>query len=1070
MSLINIQQSLRQLTDLHRQNSLTKKDIKGELALFQAIIQTSLPKVEQNKILYCLEKIDYFAKEIGGAKLEEKVLKVTCELLEKMEVSENQMPDDAVRLVFVNDAESLDHNGAMSLLASSALRARMPLITSWSVISGDNIESSNGKDRKIQALRSAIYENFEKFNIYKQIHGEFLIFLPKWQETLEDLGLQPAELVKVSKIEEIFEQPRVWDRTIDSFFSLFDENKITRKNIVISGHGGSQRIAAFSHQNYRKFLTFIQKTGTEHLRVVSCNGGSKNLFQHKLSDGTSPDFPITVMSRGNFNTTVIQARGIYKTHYSDFEKFKNIQIPHHLAFHKATRMSFSKFNNMPHVRLPSKRKELQFFRPIGKHQDFKNTILTNNALSRIKLAPFHPAGRSHVYPPQIRHKSPRLNIINRGAFEIYPLVIDIPVNISQKIPFFHSLIPGNCHHYFKELNIDSDFNNLLKSAYSIGLTCKANKAFFFETVNAPGKTYREAMLFYSKDNCYLIYQEGSKFYKEAISNKGKITREAISAHKFQFMILSSLMKTLPAQKAIDKSAGVKEKFKAVWNIVKKKKEFGLQNELFEMPDDQIDHDKCNQWIAKYKSNPQNLFEIALFLKKPKIALSILNFYKINLNKRDALGNSLFVQAIFSKDRDLVQKFLALKAKGNQESAKGITPLVAAVAFKDVELINQLLEHYPNIAKSKNGKEQPLLYSNNSKIWELLIQKGANPHHRNSDKQAFAYSDCAVFPKSIEEYKEMQKIKEVKLLFDLPSILVQAIRSGDLNYVQFLLKEGFDPLKRSKNGQIPFIEAACSTPEIFALVSKGRKKAGASLVDRFGETAYKKAYYASAWENFAELEKKAGLKKHAYLFKEALGLRDYKNAQKFLPLISKRQKIEFPNSQSVFQKDQTAFIKYLLNNKYNVVLSNPKIIVGLIKKKSKFNESFFSKCLANYLKNSKTNRNDTELLHIAYKAKNVEAFKIILQKGVIPYKDIVFMKEITGNEEFLQLCILHSKRPIPKGLADRLIKVAKNKKLTNQLKILKQAKQNYKIHKKIRGQCFSLLAKYLSKIFFLFKNE
>lgn len=1033
MSISDLQKSIIHLSTLGE--SCKAKDIKKELSLFEAIIQNNSLVQESSKVLYCLEKItsftDLIADESKSNELKERIFRITSLYLDTLDYAKIEMPDEMSRLVFIADIDASDRNGAMSGILSKSIKCRLPVIVTSSILFGSNVKSYHSQKRQID-LRASLYENYDDYDVYWSKHHDYALFLPKGHESFESLGLDSEQFLKVDSFAQIFKEQKGSPPTLNQFMDLFNLGITARKHILLAGHGGKTCIGGLTKSKYKELLTFCQATGTENFNVISCSGGDVNLFHHTCVDGSTPNFSVNVFSIGSFPTNSLDKIGILTNVFSDFEEFKKQQYPHVSALAQASKIKFIQVANLPLIRFPGKG-PLQPFRPWG--NGIPSFTLTHNKLIAAKLLPYQLTGRDeHVPEPQSSQKAV-LKVNAANIVELYPLHLDVPVAITKSAPFIHSMVPGNCHHLIDSLRFDFHPQYLMLSAREYCFKSKVQKAFIINKMHAAGREYTDAMLYYSNQECRLLYKRDGMNYIRSINQTGKQTVQTLSDFEYNAIFYQLTVQTTPDQENIARSAGERESTLNLKEKITGKKQFKtfklLQGSLIKQPTLK----KCNKMLRTSKCSAQELFEAALLYNQSEIALVLLEHHSIALNKTGGICPNLMASVIGTRNLALIRRCIALGGNTNL-----FATLTAAVATQEKDIVSLVLSKQWLIGSQMSNV---LLLAKNLEVIKILVKAGADPHVKN--EKGIAFSQLFI-PRTIVEY---QSFKSHGLLFDRSAILISALKSGKRDYVQFLLQEGVDVLKLSHQGELPFAEAAICSPAIFSLLVKHLQKKKAfnkacKKVDRFGNNALVKAYTHGARRNFKLLKTHGPKSCKKVLFQQALLLRDYKTAKSNLSCIAKSQIIEHADVGNVFHKDQLRVVRYLIENNYECSLTNLKFIESLIKDSVSFDVDLFKKCFKNYRCNTKDN--GANLLFFAHQMNNLNAFTALLECGVNPHRHKSLLVEIVskGKTDFFDQCLQHSSRfQLRKLNNNEFLKIAKKTKQSLMVKKLRQLRKQRK---------------------------
>ncbi|KAI9147667.1 Ankyrin-2 [Paramyrothecium foliicola] len=204
---------------------------------------------------------------------------------------------------------------------------------------------------------------------------------------------------------------------------------------------------------------------------------------------------------------------------------------------------------------------------------------------------------------------------------------------------------------------------------------------------------------------------------------------------------------------------------------------------------------------------------------------------------------------------IVRLFLDKGAKVEQLSYfYGESPLFAAAQTRNAKLVKMILDAAPSMINVESFlKSTPLnaaCQEGNLEIIRLLLEAGANIHSRDQFGET-----CVTYIPVRNGRKSPHKILELLMEYGQDvngivtengtTVLAEAIRSGELRYVRWILEKGADPLRCCANPGQPgpwlnALQVAChkERPEMFEFLSDPRWGLWQhiSTPDWYGDTA------------------------------------------------------------------------------------------------------------------------------------------------------------------------------------------------------------------------------------------
>ncbi len=720
---------------------------------------------------------------------------------------------------------------------------------------------------------------FDHLDIYQEIEGDFLLFLPKNHPALEELDLRPEKFKKIEKITEIYRGP-LCRPSIENFIDLFSSTKNARKRVVLSGHGNDGYIGALTTDNYTKFLKFLENSCCEFLEIISCYGGGMNTLTHYLEaeEKITPSFAIKIDSIGSFPTRSWMDPETFKKTFQTIEQFFSKRFSDLIEFRKQVKNQgiglrpllvennpFVCFENHSLLRFPLKGRNLpQGFRPVREERGYIALTYPKLQAAKLNIEQFDYEEK------QIKHASTpaAIQVEDANIFEIFPLIVDVPLTFNQT-PFLLSMVPGNCHHLLQQVTLHS--KKMLTDFFSEYQNCNDIKAFFIKDLEVAGKKYHQVAMIASSNGVSWVQREdavdgdGEKHPVYYLYQNSSSDKREISAEEHAFIVHQWAEKTTPLSEAVRVSSGGQETDQDFSESLRRT----FWDENFPLPKDyKIYLDLCNKEEEPYEEtlknvaveNLQFILEAALDANNTKLALFIINHYSknIDLDKKGLFGEILINQAIKNKSLPLVK---LLVENGVNLNGKGFVqlPLNTAIIIGDPEIIDYfltILDKFDIEAKDKYGKTAFWLAAARSRpqdsflIPKTLSEKGADINAQNS--WGSTALNCAVYNKEKRTIDELLKIGADPYA-GKPSALIYAIHNRDLDMVSYLIEKGVNASLADHEGNYPIIEAASKgTPAILREILKN-KNVNINVENNKKETAILKAYKNGSLANFEILK-------------------------------------------------------------------------------------------------------------------------------------------------------------------------------------------------------------------------
>jgi len=440
--------------------------------------------------------------------------------------------------LFGCDLDARDDNGAIASEVSKAIENDISVVVTASIAK---------KIKEDYFLSECVEKIQEHSHVFREKNGNYLLILPK-KDPKEEVDLYKFGFIasKFEKVEgdKIFQELiKTKETAIEDFLALFEKNTCSRR-ILLAGHGAPGVIGGLSLNKYRKFLNTINmlEFKCEYLDITSCHGGGENLLEHYvegaiIEDTISPSFPIIVRSIADVPITVDDDH--IKDVFTHFEELKKETLDTVTTMGKYAKPPKDyKPESYPQMLFPTKRSTSQF-RPIPMKQNYLS-YLTFTKMRAL----------------QIENK--KEIIFDTGIIGFYPLVISLPINMTDKNPILLSMIPGNAHHFLAEIELqNSTLSSLFESTSEFNKKTGSHKAFFIKKLKDNKQEYNNVVICLTKKQRFYLSsrnESGTTVYEKITDSK----TERITESEYNLEMSTIYHLTTPTEKALRFSSGGQE--------------------------------------------------------------------------------------------------------------------------------------------------------------------------------------------------------------------------------------------------------------------------------------------------------------------------------------------------------------------------------------------------------------------------------------------------------------------------------------------------------------------------------
>jgi hypothetical protein len=491
-------------------------------------------------------------------------------------------PLNIVPIAFFSDFSLWDHNGAIASKICNAIEQEIPFITSLSMLK--LIGTEDGIPRR-EEMRTKLREHQDKFEIYEK--NGMLVFIPKSlpSKITDEPYITPEERLKAldfktdgtenEKLKPISaENALTMSRDaskISDVVKLFSEEPKANKLFYICGHGDADTMASMNEIEYRQFSKFLENQNCKGLIVFSCDSAGKssqfNVPQlasperASFLDQVKPNIPTLVQSIGDFPTYVDQPaeanlKGFLNTYIKFLEGSKQqtaaqlgIQVNTFEEGKEKTNENLIRFYPALPAGVPGG------FEPI--HEKGIKDSSISLTYTKVRVAELS----SRNVEPIMINGAKRL--------EVHPLVTQVPLQFVSNNPILLSMIPGNGHHFFKEIKLSNSFatpEELLSGApidfiiatlkFHLENEINANKGFFISEISSPFGALNDVVISVSPAGASCHYRKGERYY--TIDNQNDYKPKLISSIEHAIQSEKIVNTTEPSEKAVRMTSAGRE--------------------------------------------------------------------------------------------------------------------------------------------------------------------------------------------------------------------------------------------------------------------------------------------------------------------------------------------------------------------------------------------------------------------------------------------------------------------------------------------------------------------------------
>jgi ankyrin repeat protein len=701
-----------------------------------------------------------------------------------------QVPLDEPTLIhFFFDIDATDHNGVITHYLANAIETNSAIVTSQFIFHG-----THQKELKQSISLEKMIKN--DYDIYYS--EAFVVFVPKRlgeteQARLQKMDLNPDSIQKITLAE-------LWKRyeippTFEGFKVMFKNCGEQQKLIHIAGHGGINFHAGMSQEHYLQFLKWLKNQRCQGLYITSCYSGGKSAMVHP----GAVSFPVIVRSIGDFYTYTGQQAD------KDTERLLKRLASFWSRDGKRTARETEKLvseleqgitkktpTNLMQVYFPLTSDSPGWFRALG--ESGIGSVIT---YASSRLVPL---------------KEKAISISGKETIAVYPINIQIPIEIQGCYPVLLSQIPGTAHHVLKKviLKVASPLIFLQKNfsfykTHSVGV----DKLFYIESLECKDAELQH--LFMSLKAGIGGWKQEGKFYLMKLDSEPREILEWEYLIEFE----KHLKRSVPDQVAVKMATGGlqdnNEVLRSFEEFVRKSHYYPLlkSGKLF-IPELEL-------LIGAYcLSDAKKLSFIALMLPKNEELVRCALFEKWNLSPdaKDEENEPVILHAAKHNCFKFTKFLLEKGADPNATDSSGLNSVLTwALTHDNKALLNLLLEHPKFNPELKDKRGRPYFFNAHFNL--LLIEKILYKNPKFDINLKFTLEngkESSLLLFAIEQlplcYAEslLQAGANVNQVCAGRSPLTVAIQVRDYDKTNLLLKSGADPYQEVSVNNSPVAEA------------------------------------------------------------------------------------------------------------------------------------------------------------------------------------------------------------------------------------------------------------------------
>ncbi len=719
-----------------------------------------------------------------------------------------------VELVFVCDIDSIDQDGALTVYITRLIINEVAFVTTRSLFSQRYCSSQNTNETYYRAeMEEVLLNRKNQWEIFEQ-GTEFLIFIPKIKmdhksklSALKSFDLKTDQSIRNISLAEVF-KPSQSFATLQGFFDLFNTSPAFNKHIFIIGHSDGHTNAGLTSPHYIKFLEFLNEQKCGALSVVSCfSGGYSSMLHYSNQLKDKLNFPVIIHSIGDFPATGSILKNI--AHY-----FKSIKVVLESPGRQTKQKLCNALISTNNKETPRFLNFVQVYFPAQHTLDHFRTINENNmSLSLTWNASKH-------FEIQIKQKKLPGLCVRHKFIELYLLLVDIPLIISEEVPIFVSLIPGYSFHFLTEVQLKKlTILEFIKSTHRFYKQNQLNvkKLLVIEKLSTDNNIWRQVLILISNRGIesYAYYKEDHYWFESQQKECHVIT-----PLQYTCLLTYLIEDTKPSSAAVyAQTAGQQNKnqfYKRLgkqrfWehadNVLSAYPQFFNFNEL-----SQLDVKEVDCLVLNFsRQEKESLIFHFLCHQRADLAQSIFCKSGICANICNLEDSPLLSEAILYDKSGLF--IISILEKGvHLETLQ--QALFLATEKSNFSLVKLLLKHPLSDVDAIDVRGRSIIFNAMNKksknIFKFLVEKKNAALNLVDHKGWTLLSLCAVFGAKKKMLELLDKKADPNLGQPLP--LFWAIKAFDREMIKILLEQGADPFKKRTDDRFSLTEAILNSPQ------------------------------------------------------------------------------------------------------------------------------------------------------------------------------------------------------------------------------------------------------------------
>lgn len=240
-----------------------------------------------------------------------------------------------IGIVAAFDIYCPDHNGSIRSDVLGGLENEEIVIATKSLVAG----MGSTKGEVLRLLHKKIKAVEDRYHYWVDEESQYVLMIPKkfepelsQNQLLKSLDFTASKWVPIDAFSLIETSSK--RASLDTFFSLFNDEPKVGKRWIACGHGGASSVCGMDIEDYDRFYRFLEGQKTDFLYVTSCKSGihkklhlSQESFPVVLGTYSGEDFYSVKINKDFFNQlNSVLSSGMPKS-VRPFEKIFRKNIP-----------------------------------------------------------------------------------------------------------------------------------------------------------------------------------------------------------------------------------------------------------------------------------------------------------------------------------------------------------------------------------------------------------------------------------------------------------------------------------------------------------------------------------------------------------------------------------------------------------------------------------------------------------------------------------------------------------------------------------------------------------------------